>query len=45
VIVTVTPSAATVAEIIEGGRLSTTKERVALNEEAVAELSTFLARQ
>src|SRR5439155_20776225 len=43
--VTVTPSAATVAELMVGAVVSTRKDWVALNEEPAAEESTFLARQ
>src|SRR3954447_13638623 len=45
VIVRVVPSAASVAELIAGAVVSTTNERVAVNEEAALELSTVRARQ
>ena len=45
VTVTVTPSAATVAELIVGAVVSTRKERIALKDELAAEESTFLACQ
>ena len=45
VTVTVTPSAATVAELIVGAVVSTRKDWVAVKEEPAAEESTFLARQ
>ena len=43
--VMVVPSAATDAELIVGGVVSTTKENVELYDEPAEELSTFLARQ
>ncbi len=45
VTVTVTPSAATAAELMVGAVVSTRKDWVALNEELAAEESTVLARQ
>src|SRR5207248_11555711 len=45
VTVTVTPSAATVAELIVGAAVSTRNAWVALNDELAAEESTFLALQ
>ena len=45
VIVTVVPSAATVAELMVGAVVSTVNDWIALNDEEAAELSTFLARQ
>ena len=45
VIVTVTPSEATVAELIVAGVVSTVKDCVELNEELAADESTFFARQ
>ncbi len=45
VTVTVTPSVSIDAAAIVGAVVSTTKERVALYEEAAVELSTFFARQ
>jgi len=45
VTVTVTPSAATAAELIVGAVVSTRKDWVALKEELAADESTFFARQ
>jgi len=45
VTVTVTPSAATVAELMVGAAVSTRKDWIALNEELAAAASTFFARQ
>jgi hypothetical protein len=43
--VTVVPSAATVAELVVGAAVSTMNDRVEVNDELPAELSTFSERQ